>query len=122
MEFDNNIPIYIQVINDIKKDIINGALALGEKLPSGRDLAYKYKINPNTANRIYKEMEAEEICYTKRGLGTFVTEDKEKLKNIREEMAGSLLDSFIEGMKQLGFTKEELIHLLEHKYDLNTKQ
>lgn len=122
MEFDNNIPIYIQVINDIKKDIINGALVLGEKLPSGRDLAYKYKINPNTANRIYKEMEAEEICYTKRGLGTFVTEDKEKLKNIREEMAGSLLDSFIEGMKQLGFTKEELIHLLEHKYDLNTKQ
>ncbi|WMJ88728.1 GntR family transcriptional regulator [Anaerocolumna sp. MB42-C2] len=122
MEFDNNIPIYIQVINDIKKDIINGALALGEKLPSGRELAYKYKINPNTASRIYKEMEAEEICYTKRGLGTFVTEDTRKMKSIREEMAGSLLDNFIEGMKQLGFTKEELIQLLEHKYDLNTKQ
>ena len=122
MEFDNNIPIYIQVINDIKKDIVNGTLALGEKLPSGRDLAFKYKINPNTANRIYKEMEAEEICFTKRGLGTFVTEDKEKLKTIREEMAGSLLDNFIEGMKQLGFTKEELMQLLEHKYDLNTKQ
>jgi GntR family transcriptional regulator len=120
MEFDNNIPIYMQVMNDIKKDMVNGVLALGEKLPSGRDLALKYKINPNTANRIYKEMEAEEICYTKRGLGTFVTEDKDKLKSIREEMAGTLLQKFIEGMKQLGFSKEELIHLLSEKYNGNS--
>ena len=80
MEFSNNIPIYIQVINEIKKDMVNGVVALGEKLPSGRELAFKYKINPNTANRIYKEMESEEICYTKRGLGTYVTEDVNKLK------------------------------------------
>ncbi len=122
MEFDNNIPIYVQVINEIKKDMVNGVITLGEKLPSGRDLAFKYKINPNTANRIYKEMEAEAICYTKRGLGTYVTEDVEKLNNIREEMAEALLDNFIEGMKQLGFTKEELIKLLEHKYDVSDKQ
>lgn len=117
MEFDNNIPIYLQVINDIKKDIVNGVIPLGEKLPSGRDLALKYQINPNTANRIYKELEAENVCFTKRGLGTYVTEDVEKLKIIREEMAGSLLDKFIEGMKQLGFTKEELIQLLEEKFE-----
>ena len=121
MEFDNNIPIYLQVINDIKRDMVNGVIALGEKLPSGRDLAFKYKINPNTANRIYKEMEAENVCFTKRGLGTYVTEDVDKLKKIREEMAGTLLDNFIEGMKQLGFTKEELIQLLEQKYDADHK-
>lgn len=119
MEFDNNIPIYLQVINAIKGDMVNGAIALGEKLPSGRDLAFKYKINPNTANRIYKEMEAENVCFTKRGLGTYVTEDVDKLKKIREEMAGTLLDNFIEGMKQLGFNKEELIQLLEHKFDVD---
>ncbi|MFU0828258.1 MAG: HTH gntR-type domain-containing protein [Lachnoclostridium sp.] len=117
MEFDNNIPIYLQVINDIKKDMVNGVIALGEKLPSGRELALKYKINPNTANRVYKELEAEEICYTKRGLGTYVTEDVEKLKKIREEMAANLLDNFIEGMKQLGFTKDELVQLLEDKFE-----
>jgi GntR family transcriptional regulator len=121
MEFENNIPIYIQVIYDIKKNMVNGILALGEKLPSGRDLALQYKINPNTANRIYKELEAEGICYTKRGLGTFVTEDNEKLKIIREEMAGSLLDSFIDGMKNLGFTKQELFELLEHRYNERNK-
>lgn len=119
MEFENNIPIYVQVINDIKKDMVNGVLALGEKLPSGRELALKYKINPNTANRIYKELEAEEICYTKRGLGTYVTEDGEKLMMIREEMAVTLLDTFIEGMKNLGFTKEEVLKILEEKYNAN---
>lgn len=121
MEFDNNIPIYLQVINAIKRDMVNGVISLGEKLPSGRDLAFKYKINPNTANRIYKEMEAEDVCFTKRGLGTYVTEDVDKLKKIREEMAGTLLDNFIEGMKQLGFTKEELIQLLEQRFDLDQK-
>lgn len=121
MEFDNNIPIYVQVIGDIKKDIVNGSIVLGEKLPSGRELAFKYKINPNTASRIYKEMEAEEICFTKRGLGTYVTEDVKKIKQIREEMAGSLLDKCIEGMKQLGYTKEDLIDLLEEKFDKYNK-
>ncbi len=121
MEFDNNIPIYLQVINAIKRDMVNGVISLGEKLPSGRDLAFKYKINPNTANRIYKEMEAEDVCFTKRGLGTYVTEDVDKLKKIREEMAGTLLDNFIEGMKQLGFTKEELIQLLEQRFDIDQK-
>lgn len=117
MEFNNNIPIYVQVIDDIKKDIIKGVLLPGEKLPSGRDLAYKYKINPNTANRVYKELEAEEVCFTKRGIGTYVTEDNEKLTVIKEEMAGQLLDKFIEGMKDLGFTKDELINMLQSKYE-----
>lgn len=117
MEFDNNIPIYLQVIEEIKKDIVKGVLSLGDKLPSGRELAFKYKINPNTANRIYKELESEEICFTKRGLGTFVTEDSIKLRSIKEEMANTLLEQFILGMKDLGFTKEELLQMLEAKYE-----
>ena len=117
MEFDNNIPIYVQVIDDIKRKIVKGVLSLGEKLPSGRELAYTYKINPNTANRIYKELEALEICYTKRGLGTYVTEDINKLRSLKEEMAGNLLEQFIAGMKDLGYSKEELIKMLESKYE-----
>lgn len=113
MEFDNNIPIYIQVINDIKKDLVTGILGLGEKLPSTRDLAFKYKINQNTASRIYKELETEQLCYTKRGLGTFVTEDSNMLKKVKEEMAKGLLDDFVQGMKRLGFSKEELIELIQ---------
>lgn len=117
LEFDNNVPIYIQVLNDIKSDIVKGALLPGEKMLSARDLAIKYQINPNTASRIYKELEAEELCYTKRGLGTFVTEDQEKVENIKEEMSNALIDTFIKGMKELGFSKEQLIEMISERYE-----
>lgn len=117
MDFINNIPIYIQVINDIKRDIVNGILPMGDKMPSTRELALKYKINPNTANRIYREMEAEGLCFTKRGLGTFVTEDKQTLDRIRAEMAKDLLGSFISGMKLLNYSKEELCRMILERYD-----
>ncbi|HWT74545.1 MAG TPA: GntR family transcriptional regulator [Mobilitalea sp.] len=116
MEFINNVPIYVQVIDDIKRDIVNGILPMGGKMPSSRELALKYKINPNTSSRIYREMEAEGICFTKRGLGTFVTEDKETVVRIREKMAEDFINSFIQGMKGLGFTREELNHLISIKY------
>ncbi|MDF2869801.1 MAG: transcriptional regulator, GntR family [Anaerocolumna sp.] len=116
MEFDNNIPIYIQVIQDIKKDIITGVLKPGDKLPSGRDMALKYKINPNTASRIYRELELQEICFTKRGLGTFVTEENEKIISIRKDMANEILEQFINGMKSLGIQKQEIMILLDERY------
>lgn len=116
MEFNNNLPIYVQVIHDIKMNIIKGNIGLGEKLPSGRDLALQYKINPNTASRIYKELEMDEICFTKRGLGTYITEDKNKLLDMKEEMSKQLIEDFILGMKDLGFEKEEVINILGKKY------
>lgn len=109
MEYNTEIPIYIQVIRDIKKKIVQRQLLPGDKLPSNRELAVLYKVNPNTAARIYKEMEAEGFCYTKRGLGTFVTEDEEMQRTVRKEMAGELLDSFIREMQDLGFETEEII-------------
>lgn len=116
MEFDHKVPIYIQVIRDIKIAIIKGQIGLGEKLPSGRDLALQYKINPNTSSRIYKELEQEGISFTKRGLGTFVTEDQQKLIEIREELSEGLFDNFIFGMKEIGYQKDEVIEMLNKKY------
>lgn len=118
MEFETNIPIYIQVINDIKRDLVAGTLTLGDKLPSARDLALKYKINPNTAARIYKELESEQLCFTKRGIGTYITEDNAVLLQIKDEMAQNLLENFITGMIHLGYKKVEVLALIQDKYDL----
>lgn len=109
MDYNNGIPIYIQVIRDIKKKIVQQKLMPGDKLPSNRELAVQYKINPNTAARIYKEMELDGYCFTKRGLGTFVTEDEKMQRSIRKEMADELLKGFIKEMKDLGFDKEEIL-------------
>lgn len=113
MDFDNSTPIYLQIINIIKKDIITGKLSLGEKLPSTRELALKYGINPNTSGRIYKEMEREGITTTKRGLGTFVTESQSKIDQTREHMAKDLINNFLKGMTELGYTKDTLLSIIE---------
>ena len=90
MEFENNIPIYIQVINQIKKDIITGKLPMGAKLPSTRELAVLYHINPNTAGRVFKAL--------------------------RESMAQDFISNFIKEMQDLGYSKEELLAEVSAKF------
>ncbi|MBQ4451432.1 MAG: GntR family transcriptional regulator, partial [Clostridia bacterium] len=59
MQYDANSPIWLQVMNLIRMDIVTGKRAPGEKLPGGRDLAVQFSINPNTAARVYRELESE---------------------------------------------------------------
>ena len=113
MEYNPALPIYLQAANSIKRDIVTGKLPPGAKLPSVRDLGVEYTINPNTVSRVYKELESEGVCFTRRGMGTFVTEDPGKVDQMKEEMAGTLIRDFLEGMEQLGFSRSEAIALLE---------
>ncbi len=109
MEYNAGMPIYLQVIHDIKKKMVQGKILPGEKLPSNRDLAVIYKINQNTAARIYREMESEGYCYTKRGIGTFVMEDETMFETVKREMAEELLENFMNEMRDLGFKKDDII-------------
>lgn len=113
MEFNNNIPIYLQVIEKIKQDIVSGKLKPGEKMPSSRDYSNELGINFNTVARVYRELESEEIVFTKRGLGTFITESNQIIENLRYTMAKNQITAFIDGMKQLGYTKEDMIKFIE---------
>ncbi|MBP3881456.1 MAG: GntR family transcriptional regulator [Lachnospiraceae bacterium] len=112
MKYISSVPIYLQVVNSIKEKIITGELSPGDKLPSGRELALQYTINPNTAARVYQTLEQEQVCFTRRGLGTFVTEDGERIRLLREEMAGTLVRQFLEGMKRLGITEDEVMEMI----------
>ena len=80
----------------IKQEIVTGQRPPGARLPGGRDLAVAFSINPNTAARVYRELEGEEICVTKRGLGTFVTEDEARIRALREEMASDAAKRFLD--------------------------
>ena len=116
MNYNAEMPIYLQVIHDLKKKMIQGKILPGEKLPSNRELAVLYKINQNTAARIYREMETHGYCYTKRGMGTFITEDSGMIKKLQSEMAEECLDSFLQGMKAIGIGLDEMIQLLRERY------
>ncbi len=112
LEFNNNYPIYLQVVDDIKRKIIKNELNPGDKLPSNSELAIIYKINPNTVQRIYKQLEYENICFTRRGLGTYVSEDPDVTQNIKNEFISNLINDFIFQMNSVGFSLNEIIKTL----------
>ncbi|MBC8589780.1 GntR family transcriptional regulator [Wansuia hejianensis] len=115
MIFKDNLPIYIQIMNIIKKRIVSGNLKEGEKLPSVRELSTELKVNPNTIQRSYQELERENLVFTQRGMGTFITEDKEIIKELKRDMASSIINNFIENMKSLGFTSQDIIELVNNE-------
>ena len=82
-EFDNNIPIYIQLVEQIKTFIISGNLKPGERLPSVRDLALQTKVNPNTMQKALTELEELKLIYTERTNGKFVTNDQKLIDKYR---------------------------------------
>ncbi len=107
--FDPNMPIYVQVMQSVKKRVAAGKLKGGAKLPSVRDLAEQTKVNPNTVQRAYQELEREGITETKRGMGTFITENPAVLGGIRKELSRGVLEEFVREMTDLGFSRDELI-------------
>jgi len=108
-EFNDKMPIYLQIIDIIKMDIVTGKLILKDKLPSVREMASNLKVNPNTIQRSYQELERLGIVFTQRGTGTFVGEGKEMVDDLKKEMAKEVIDSFILRMKSLGFNADEII-------------
>ena len=113
MNFDPMSPIWLQVATRLKQQIVTGELPPGSKLPGGRDLAIQYGINPNTAARIYQEMEREGLCQTQRGLGTFVTEDSKTIRRLREEMARQAVSRFLADLAGLGLSRDEAVRLIQ---------
>ncbi|HBN86161.1 MAG TPA: GntR family transcriptional regulator [Clostridiales bacterium] len=115
MKYESNRPIYLQVMDSLKQKMVSREIRPGDQLPSTRLLAVEYDINPNTAARVYKELEQEGICFTRRGEGTFVTDDPVLIKNIREEAALSITRRFIKDMKGLGYDMKEAIQKIQEE-------
>ena len=111
--FDNDRPIYIQIVEQLKLFIVSGKLKRGEKLPSVRDLAFETKVNPNTMQKALVELENTGLIYTQRTNGKFVTDDKELIQKMQEEMANEKLKSFLTNMNSLGISKKVAIELLQ---------
>ncbi len=112
MDFNENLPIYMQIMNLIKSKMAAGEINGGDKLPSVRELSKELKVNPNTIQRAYQELEREELVFTQRGMGTFVTEDIEVIKNLRKNMATDLVNRFFMEMKKLGFNSTEVKNIV----------
>lgn len=112
--FDNNKPIYSQIIDHIKLFIISGELKSGERLPSVRDLAGEAGVNPNTMQRALSELERTGLVYSNRTSGRFITEKEDIIKEIKTESAERSIREFLNNMEHIGYSKEEVIKILEN--------
>lgn len=102
-------PIYQQIIEEFKRALARGELRPGDRIPSQRELAQVAKVNPNTVQRAYREMEQMGLVETLRGQGTFIRRDGWDLDAVREELALSALDQFLEEMFSLGYSAERIL-------------
>ena len=113
MKYDTDIPIYIQMIEKIKNDILNGTLVPGEKLPSMQEMAVTMEVNQNTILRAYKDCESLGIIETKRGIGSFVIGDQKLINRLRTEKVTLIIDAFIRDLEALGYSRAEIINLIK---------
>ncbi|WP_113927442.1 GntR family transcriptional regulator [Bacillus sp. P14.5] len=102
-------PIYMQIADKIIVSIVRRELTPGEKLPSVREMAVKSGVNPNTIQRTYSELERMEVVETKRGQGTFVTEQEELFQELKNKVQREIMDSFIDSMRQLGISEKKIL-------------
>ncbi len=119
--FDADSPIYLQLAERVNRKILRGELQPGEKLPSVREMALQSGVNPNTVQRTYSELERMGVVEVRRGQGTFITNKKERLDRLREEMRHEKIADFVRAMEAMGFSPEEILLGLEEylKHDLN---
>lgn len=115
-EFDNERPIYLQIVEDIKLQIISAKLLSNDKLPSVRELALQYKVNPNTIQKSMQALEDEKLIYTESTNGKFVTKNIEIIKNIKYEYTKKETGLFLKKMSDAGISYLEVIdYLNKHK-------
>jgi DNA-binding transcriptional regulator YhcF (GntR family) len=118
MDFSENKPIYLQIVDHFCSQILNKKWTPDERIPSVRDIAVTLEVNPNTAIRAFHYLQEKDILYNQRGVGYFVSDDAyDKVIELkRDEFIELKLPVLFKDMKQLGFTCDELEELYEEHY------
>ena len=112
-KIDNNKPVYIQLVEQLKVKIISGEIELDSKLDSVRSLAADAMVNPNTMQKALAELEREGFVYSKRTSGRFVTDNKELIENERKNLVKDNVKKTLDTLINLGYTNEEILNLVE---------
>jgi len=103
-------PIYVQIMDEIRRAIVVGALSANEALPSVRQLAGELRVNPNTVQQAYRELERDGVVYVRRGQGTYVsnsqTPAQERRRLLREVAARALREAHRHGLSAEDLARE----------------
>ncbi len=108
INFDPKFPIYLQVMEAIRKDILAGRLKPGDKVPSVRELASQLGVNPNTIQKALSELEREGLLESARTSGRFVKENSEATRQALESACQQLSERYVQDMLDLGLKLEDI--------------
>ncbi len=111
--FNDDKPIYIQLMEQIQLRIVSGIYKAGEKLPSVRDIASEASVNPNTMQKALTALERTGLVFSQRTSGRFITEDINMIKDIKNGLAKDQIQNFLYNMEKIGYTKNETIELIK---------
>jgi len=122
ISFDNFItedgmPIYLQIVRHIKRDIVSGAIQDGDEVPSRRVLSALLGVNPNTIQKAYRILEEEGLMESRSGAKSVMSLDDEKASNVRRELLKNDAKAIVQSLKQMGLSKEDALHLIEEYWD-----
>jgi len=113
MEFRNDSPIYLQLVQVIERSILTGQYISGQKLPSVREFASIYQVNPNTIQKALQELQKKGLIYTERTNGKFVSKDVSLIDAVRNEYAQKIVDTCLQDLQEIGLSKQEALSYLK---------
>lgn len=116
MNFHPDIPIYLQIADLVRTQIVSGELKPSDKLPSVRELAVSLKVNPNTIVKALAELEAEHLIFTERTTGKFVTTDQLLIDRAKSQLARTAAHHYFANMQKLGLDTDDAQIYINHVY------
>ncbi|WP_438350871.1 GntR family transcriptional regulator [Paenibacillus sp. FA6] len=119
--FNGRDPVYLQVVRHFKEQLATGRLEAGQIIPSRRELGAMLKINPNTAQKAYKEMEEQQLIVTEGNSPSRITGDEHVLRTIRSELISDAVDAFVASVRKIDVPVEELLDIVKQKYVEGTR-
>ncbi|EDP67415.1 transcriptional regulator (GntR family) protein [Carnobacterium sp. AT7] len=122
VNFNKRDPLYEQVVRHFKEEIAAGTLVPGQEVPSRRELANQLKINPNTAQRAYKEMEEQGLIYTESNSPSKLTKDQSILGAVQDELLEEAVSSFVTAIRPIRVPLDKIIGLIKEKYAVEEKE
>ncbi|WP_285769068.1 GntR family transcriptional regulator [Peribacillus sp. SI8-4] len=116
MNVNTREPVYLQVVRHFKEQIAIGNFVAGQEIPSRRELAAALNINPNTAQKAYKEMEEQGLIHTERNFPSQITTNETVLQAVRQELILEAVDSFVDAIRPINVPVDELLRVVKEKY------
>lgn len=112
-DFDRNAPMFLQIFDKMKKDIISAKYPPNSQIPTVRQLACDMSVNPNTVQKALQLLEDEGLIITRATLGKFVTPDTLRIAEVKGEMQKQTLRAWIDEMHEIGITTEKIIEFIK---------